>query len=112
MPAKRISMRKLKEILRLKHQGGMGVRVIARCLGISHSTVIDYLRRARVAGLAWPLPEDITEETIEQKLFGRSLLPRTRRPLPDWAYVHQELKRKGVTLELLWEEYKQAHPDG
>ncbi len=61
MPARRISMRKLKEILRLKHQGGMGVRAIVRCLGLSHSTVIDYLRRAHVAALTWPLPEDITE---------------------------------------------------
>lgn len=112
MPAKRISMRKFKEILRLKHQGGMGMRAIARCLGMSHSTVIDYLRRGRAAGLAWPLPEDITEEALEQKLFARPLPPKARRPMPDWAYVHQELKRKGVTLELLWEEYKQAHPDG
>lgn len=112
MPAKRISMRKLKEILRLKHQGAMGPRAIARCLGISHSTVIDYLRRARAANLAWPLSEDLTEEAIEAKLFAKPAAPKAQRPLPDWVYIHQERKRKGVTVELLWEEYKQAHPDG
>ncbi len=112
MPAKRISMRKLKEILRLKHEGGMGVRSIARCLGLSHSTVIDYLRRARDAALSWPLPEGITEEVLEDKLFAKSATPKAQRPVPNWVYIHQERKRKGVTLELLWAEYKEAHPDG
>ena len=112
MPAKKLSMHKLKEILRLKHQGGMGARAIARCLGLSHSTVIDYLNRARAANLVWPLPEGITDEVIEAKLFAKSAVPKAQRPIPDWTYVHQERKRKGVTLELLWEEYKRVHPDG
>ncbi len=112
MPAKRISMRKLKEILRLKHEGEMGVRAIARCLGLSHSTVIDYLRRARDAALSWPLPEGVTEEVLEEKLFAKPVTPKAQRPVPNWVYIHQERKRKGVTLELLWAEYKEAHPDG
>ena len=112
MPAKRISMRKLKEILRLKHQGKLGVRAIARCLGLSHSTVLDYLRRARLADLGWPLPEGVTEEALEAQLFAKPSALRDQRPVPNWAYTHQELKRKAVTLQLLWEEYKQANPDG
>ena len=96
MPAKRISMRKLKEILRLKHEGGMDVRSIARCLGLSHRTVIDYLRRARDAALSWPLPEGATEEVLEAKLFAKPVAPKAQRPVPNWVYIHQERKRKGL----------------
>jgi len=106
-------MRKIKEILRLKHELGLGLRQIARSQGLSHSTVSDYLARAEAAGITWPLPEDLDEAAVEARLFpGHGEEPRRRRPEPDWAWVHRELRRKGVTLQLLWLEYKQEHPDG
>lgn len=106
-------MRKIKEILRLKHEVGLGLRQIARSQGLSHSTVSDYLARAEAAGIAWPLPEDLDEAALEARLFpGNASEAGRGRAEPDWAQVHQELRRKGVTLQLLWLEYKQEHPDG
>ena len=112
MPNKRLSMRKVKEVLRLHFEAGLKLRPIARSLSLSPSTVGDYLRRARVVGIAWPLPAGIDEAELEHRLFPPSKPGRAKRPLPDWAMVHQELKRKGMTLALLWHEYKSAHPEG
>jgi transposase len=102
-------MRKIKEILRLK---GMGLsnRAIARSLSISHSTVSDLLGRARAEGIRWPVEMD--EASLEARLYPGNAGKRRRRPEPDWAHVHRELRRKGVTLQLLWLEYKENHPDG
>jgi len=73
----------------------------------------EYLRRARTAGLSWPLPEELDEETLERKLFpALPYIPALERPLPNWAEVHQELRHKGVTLLLLWAEYKSRYPEG
>lgn len=105
-------MRKVREVLRLKWEIGLSHRDVARSLGISHSTVIEYLRRAREAGLSWPLPEEMDDARLEALLFPASPPANVPRPLPDWSYVHQELPRKGVTLQLLWLEYRQRHPDG
>lgn len=105
-------MRKIKDVLRLHFEAGLGQRVIARALTMSHVTVGDYLKRATRAGLSWPLPEELDEVGLERLLFPPSVaIPADQRPLPDWAHVHQELKRKGVTLGLLWEEYQSAGPD-
>ena len=104
-------MRKIKEILRLKWELGLAARQIAHSLSISHSTVLDMVRRAEQAGLSWPIP-DLDDATLEARLYPNAPeLPRPR-PEPDPAYIHQQLQRKGVTLQLLWLEYKQAHPDG
>ena len=113
MPAKRLVMRQVREVLRLKWACGLSDRQIARGLRISRPTVTHYVRRLKAAGLSWPLPEDVDDAALERKLFANAdPTPASERPLPDWSRVHQELKRKGVTLTLLWQEYKATHPDG
>jgi transposase len=114
MPAKRLSMRKIKEILRLKHKVGLSARQIARSCSISRSTVSEYLSRAAAAGLSWPLEEGMDEAMLERLLFAPELpVATTGRPVPDWADIHAELRsRKSVTLTLLWEEYKACYPEG
>ena len=113
MPRKRLSMRRIREVLRLKHELRRSHREIARSLGIANSTVSDYARRAAAAGLSWPLPEGLDDAALEAALFPPPPSSGARRPVPDWDRVHRELQRhKGVTLELLWLEYREAHPDG
>ena len=106
MPRKRLSMRRIREVLRLKHELRRSHREIARSLGIANSTESDYARRASAAGLSWPLPEGLDDAALEAALFPPPP-SRVRRPEPDWVRVHRELQRhKGVTLELLWLEYR------
>lgn len=106
-------MRKIKEVLRLKFDNQLSKRQIAQSCSIAHSTVSEYLRRFREAALSWPLSEKIDDNQLEQLLFPRPQIGSPhRRPKPDWTYVHQELRRKGVTLMLLWQEYKEVHPNG
>jgi transposase len=113
MPAERVSMRKIKEVLRLKWECGLSNRQIAQSCALARPTVTEYLCRAAAAGLSWPLPPELDEGAVERLLFPpRSSVPTERRPVPDWAEVHCELKRKGVTLFLLWQEYKAVHPQG
>ena len=105
-------MRKIREILRLKYECGQSDRKIAKSCKVSRSSVAEYIRRAKVAGLTWPLSEDIDDAALEKKLFSGCRKVSKGRPVSNWADVHRELKRKGVTLGLLWQEYKQRHPDG
>ena len=92
---------------------GLSERQIARSLGLSRPTGAAYVQRAHVAGLSWPLPKGLDAATLEQHLFASSSTPvPATRLIPDWATVHHELKRKGVTLFLLWQEYKAATPEG
>jgi transposase len=106
-------MRKIKEVLRLKFDNQLSKRQIAQSCSIAHSTVSEYLRRFREAPLSWPLSEKIDDNQLEQLLFPRPQIGSPhRRPQPDWAYIHRELRRKGVTLMLLWQEYKEVHPNG
>ena len=113
MPAKRLSMRKIKEVLRLKAKG-LSNRQIAKVCAISRPSVAEYIRRAQAAQLSWPLPDDLGDAEIEQRLFppAPSPLCNDKRPTPDWQAVHAELRRKGVPLDLLWQEYKEVNPDG
>ena len=111
MGAKRLRMRKLREILRLKYERRMRHRAIARACGVGVGTVSEYVSRARRVGLSWPLPPDLDDRTLEARLFAAPEPKRERIP-PDVARIHQELKRTGVTLHLLWEEYFEVHPDG
>jgi transposase len=104
-------MRKLREILRLKYVRRMGHRAIARACGVGVGTVSEYVSRARDAGLSWPLPADLDDGSLEARLFATPEPKRERIP-PDVARIHQELKRTGVTLQLLWEEYLEVHPEG
>ena len=106
-------MRKIREVLRLTWEAGLTARQIAGSLQLARSTVGACLRRFHESGLSWPLPTDLSDADLERRLFPA--VPRSPgpiRPVPDWAEVHQELKRKGVTLALLWQEYKLTHPDG
>ncbi len=108
-------MRKLKEVLRLRFELGLGQEQIARSCSIAQSTVSGYLRRAQRAGLGWPLPESWEDQQLEEALFGRPLrrVYEHRKPQPDWARIHEELQRHAhLTLQLVWEEYRQAHPEG
>lgn len=107
------SMRQIKEILRLKFEHQLSVREIARSCAVPASTVGDYLKRAELAGLSWPQPEDWTEEQILERLLGvADPSPEVPQGLPVWGHLHEELRRKSVTLRLLWQEYRQTHPDG
>src|SRR5262245_10741332 len=113
MPAERAPMRKVREVLRLKYALGLSERQIAASVGVSRSTVGEYLRRAGAAGITWPVPEGIYDAELERRLFTLSTFePKPTRWLPDWHHVHKELKRHGVTLLLLWEEYRAQHIDG
>jgi len=113
MAAERVSMRKTKEILRLHFEMGLTKRQTGRSCNLSHSTVCDYVRRAKAAGIGWPLPEGMDDATLAAKLFPcKTTLILSERPLPLWADMHTELRKKGVTLQLLWIEYKQQYPDG
>jgi transposase len=113
MAQERLSMRKIGEVLRLKWTCGLSNRAIGRSCSISHSTVSEYLRRAEEAGLSWPLASDLDEDTLYQMLFPASLRAGSPEiPPPDWTEIHTELKKKSVTLRLLWFEYREAHPDG
>ena len=106
-------MRKIKEVLRLKWALGHSNRRIGATCGIGHPTVAEYLRRAAEAGLSWPLPADLDDARLERLLFPPPPdLPAQSRGIPDWVQVNQELRHKGVTLFLLWQEYRAANPDG
>lgn len=112
MPAERLSMRKIKDVLRL-HAAGHSQQQISRSCGIARSTVGEYLQRACRAGISWPLPAPLDEADLEQRLFPPAPVDTVPpRGAPDWAVVHRELRRKGVTLWLLWQEYKAVHPEG
>lgn len=105
-------MRHVKEALRLA-AGGLSLREISRSLGIGHTTAREYLERAQRAGLSWPLPPELNEAELEERLFPKVTAVAAERPLPDWLAVHKDLKRsKHVTLKLLWIEHREAHPDG
>lgn len=109
---KRLLLRKIREALRLSHEG-LSTRVMASSLGFGRTTLREYLSRARDVGLSWPLSRQLTDAELEQLLFPRRPAGSADPiPLPDWAYVHAELRRKGVTLLLLWEEYREVHPEG
>jgi transposase len=109
---KRLPMRKIRDVLRLSAEG-LSTRKIGVSLTIGRTTVQAYLDRAAAVDLSWPLPLDMSDTDLERLIY-----PRTARDIanhatePDWAHIHRELRRKGVTLMLLWEEYRSGHPDG
>jgi transposase len=113
MPAERIAMRHVRDVLRLRAAGVSG-NEIARRVGVAPSTVRLTLQRLAAAGLSWPLPAELTDAALEAQLFTAVGKKQGHRRLaePDWAAVHRELKRKHVTLQILWDEYIERQPGG
>ena len=106
-------MRKIREVLRLRYEVGLSARQVAASVQIARSSVGEYERRLTAAGLSWPLPEGLSDTDLERRLFPPLLMmPADTRPVPDWPGIHEELRKPGVTLMLLWEEYRAAHPQG
>jgi len=106
-------MRKIKEVLRLRYEKGLSAREIAQSLDIGRGTIANYLDRIKKAGLIWPLSPELDEAFLEQLVFpSQGALTQEKRQMPSLEYLHQELKKKGVTLQLLWHEYKEKYPEG
>jgi transposase len=105
-------MRKIREVLRLRLELGLTAREVSSSCGLGCTTVLEYGYRAKAAGLVWPPAEELTDAALEALLFPPRVPQDTDRPLPDWNYIRSELSRKGVTLTLVWQEYKREHPDG
>jgi transposase len=103
-------MRKVREILRLRWSEQLSLRDVATALAMPHATVALYERRALEAGLSWPLP-DLDDDALEGLLFAATP-EKVTRAQPDFAYLQRELRHKGVTLQLLFDEYREVHPDG
>jgi transposase len=111
MARARLSMRKIREVLRLK-DAGLSSRAIARVCLVGKETVREYLGRAAEAGLTWPLPEGLSEEDLESRLFPCVPVSVRKESEPNWSEIHRELRKKGVTRQLLWQEYRQGAPRG
>src|SRR6266852_3782244 len=110
-----MSMRKIREVLRLRFELRLGQREIARACSISQGAVHNYLKRAAAAGIAWPIPEGWDEQRVELALFGeRQVIKRLpEQVLPDFSALHAQLQQHPhLTLQLAWEEYRQIHPQG
>jgi transposase len=106
-------MRKIKEVLRLRFEHQQSARQIAKSCDIARSTVQEYLDRAQKTGVPWPLPPEWDDAALENQLFPPlSLISPEKRQMPPMESLHQERKKKGVTLQLLWHEYKEGNPEG
>ena len=113
MPAERLTMRKIREVFRLKFDCEISNRQIAKSCNIARSTVAEYLFRFQQSALSWPLPIDIDDNQLEQLLYPQlPAVPADQRAVIDWSYIHQQLRHKSVTLMLLWQEYKEQYPQG
>ena len=109
MPGRRMDPRVIKEVLRLKSLG-LSIREISRSVNASVGGVHKLISKAEQSGLGWPLPEDTDDEKLERLLYPEPVEVRGSRVVPQWSFIHRELKRRGVTRQLLWEEYAQEHP--
>ena len=104
-------MKKIREVLRLTHELGLSVRQVSQATGVGKTAVGEFVARAKVLGITWPIPTEISDAELERRLFASARLhDRATRPIPDWAKVHEELKRRDVTLMILWEEYHAKAP--
>jgi transposase len=114
MPTERIAMRRVREMVRLSRDAGLATREVARRTGVAPSTLREMFRRFEKAGLTWPLPLDLTDGDLETRLYGEAGTKQghRRRAEPDWAALNREMKRKHVTLQILWDEYIDANPEG
>jgi len=107
-------MRRIKQLLTMRFSAGASTREIARVLGVAPSTVREYLSRTAAAGIVWPLAADVTDESLMARLFVNAGVRAGARfhPEPEWSALVRELKRPGVNLLVLWEEYRAIHPEG
>ena len=115
MPRRRITMCKIEEVLRLTYESGCSQREVGRACGLSQPAVSKVLKRAREAGLSRPLPEGLDETALQERLYGKRAARSGKRKdaEPDFASLHSELrKHRKVTLQLLWQEYAEEHPEG
>lgn len=114
MPTERIAMRRVREMLRLRLDAGLSINEVARRTSVARSTLREMLQRFERSGLGWPLPLDLSDQELETQLYaGNGAKPGMRRRIePDWAALNRELKKKHVTLQILWDEYIAANPDG
>jgi transposase len=112
MATERLPMRNIREVLRLRWRLGLTVREAARSLGVSSGVVSKTAARATTAGLTWAVVESLDDATLEERLYGRPVALSAERARPDPIYIHTELRRPGVTLELLHLEYLEQHPEG
>jgi len=112
MAQERLSMRKIREVLRLRWDQGLSYQLVGQSCGISKSCAETYVKRAKAAGLTWPVPEELDDEQLEEMLFKRGATLGESKATPDWKEVHQEMRDKKMTLILQWHEYKERHPDG
>jgi len=113
MPTERLSMRKVREVLRLNHALALSLREISDATGVGKTAVGEYIRRAAVMGVTWPVPAEIDDATLERRMFDcpGAAAPAERGAI-DWVKVHEKLKRRGVTLVLLCQEYRAGNPKG
>ena len=113
MAGMRMSMRKIREVLRLTYELGLSVREVCEATGVGKTAVCEYVNRARVIGITWPIPPLIDDAGLEKRLFTPAgFHAGSTKRLPDWTKVHEELKRRSVTLMILWEEHRAEHVDG
>jgi len=115
MARARIAMRKIRDVLRLRFEAGLSPQQVSVAVDLPRTTVRRYLAKAAEAGVEWPIPPELDDDQLERRLFGTRKAPApkaVRRPVPDWQEVHREYKRPGVTLQLLWMEYKERYPEG
>jgi transposase len=112
MPVKRTTMRKIREILRLRRSAGLSIRQISASTKASVGAIQKLLTKAEALGLGWPLPPELDDNQLARLFYpGADTRVSARYQAPDWSVIHQELKRKGVTKQLLWEEYTQQYPN-
>ena len=102
-------MRKIKDVLRLRFGSQLSIRQVAAAVKLSTGATQHLIKQAEQLGLGWPLPAQLSDIELEQQFYPQRHNAQSRFQMPDWCVVHQELKRKGMTLQLLWEEYCQAH---
>ena len=105
-------MRSIREVLRLSLNEKLSLRQVGAALNVPPTTVAEYLKRAARANITWPLSDELNDDALEVLLFPPAPASSDARPMPDWGHVHLELRRAHVTLMLLWEEFKEQHPDG
>lgn len=114
MPARRTKVRGLREVMRMHLEGRVSVREIGKLTGVARSTARDMISRFERSRLTWPIPDEISDAELESRLYTNAGVKPGRRKQAerDWSVVARELKRKHVTLQVLWEEYIAEHPDG